>query len=84
LAHHKSALKRIKTSEAAKVYNRGFKKRLRNAIKSLYDAKDQNTASEILNKTVALIDKMAARHIIHKNKAAHQKSKLMRYYNSLA
>jgi len=84
LAHHKSAIKRIKTSEAAKVYNRGFKKRLRIAMKSLYEADDQKTASELLNQTVALIDKMAARHIIHKNKAAHQKSKLMQHYNSLA
>lgn len=84
MAHHKSAIKRIRTSETARQYNRVYKKRLHSTIKTLYAAKDQKAAEEPLNKAVSLLDKMATKHIIHKNTAAHKKSTLMRFYNRLA
>ena len=84
MAHHKSAQKRIRTSEAAKLYNRGFRKQYRTSLKSLLEAKDQKSAEEHLKKAVSVLDKMASKHIIHKNKAANQKAKLMNIYNSLS
>ncbi len=84
MAHHKSAIKRIRTSESAKLFNRGYKKRLRLAVKSLHEATDQKGATEPLNRAISLIDKMAAKNIFHKNNASNQKSRLMRYYNRLA
>jgi len=84
MAHHKSAIKRIRTSEKERLYNRAYKKRLQRLMKNLLSAKDQQAAGETLNKTVSLLDKMAAKNILHKNTAANKKSRLMRHYNSLA
>ena len=83
MAHHKSALKRIKTAEKARLVNRKFKTSMKNAIKSVLNAENKETAAANLKSTASLLDKMAGRNIIHKNKAANQKSRLTRFVNSL-
>jgi small subunit ribosomal protein S20 len=83
MAHHKSAIKRIKTSEAARLVNRVYTKKMRRSIKALLNEKDKTAAAEQLKETVSLIDKLAIKGIIHKNNAAHKKSRIMRYVNSL-
>jgi len=45
---------------------------------------DKEAIQNELKDTCALLDRLAAKQIIHKNKAAHQKSRLTRYANSLA
>lgn len=83
MANHKSALKRIRSNEAKRVRNRYQHKTTRTFIKRLRDTKDKNEAQELLPKVTAMIDKLAKRNIIHKNKAANQKSKLTRLVASL-
>ena len=84
MANHKSSLKRIRSNEKRKIQNRYHGKTMRNAIKKFksIDAKDEAVAQ--LPKMVSMIDKMAKRSIIHKNKAANLKSKLTRKVNTLA
>ena len=83
MAHHKSAIKRIKTSQEARLVNRLYKKRMKRSIKALLSETDKDTAAQQLGKTISLIDKLAIKGIIHKNNAAHKKSSIMRYVNSL-
>ncbi|MEO9510603.1 MAG: 30S ribosomal protein S20 [Flavobacteriaceae bacterium] len=77
MANHKSALKRIRRNEAVRLRNRYQHKTVRNAIKKLRSEEDKKAAEALLPTVVGMIDKLAKRNIIHNNKAANLKSKLM-------
>ena len=83
MAHHKSALKRIRQSEKKKVHNRYFAKTTRNAVKELRSSTDKTEASSLLPKVSAMLDKLAKKNIIHDNKASNLKSSLAKHVNSL-
>jgi small subunit ribosomal protein S20 len=57
---------------------------MRNAIKKFKSIEAKDEAAAQLPKMVSMIDKMAKRSTIHKNKAANLKSKLTRKVNTLA
>jgi small subunit ribosomal protein S20 len=84
MANHKSAKKRIRQNEKRRLFNRYYAKTTRNAIKKLRNIKDKNEALQMLPKVYSMLDKLAKRNIIHKNKASNLKSKLTKYVNSLA
>lgn len=84
MANHKSALKRIRQNEVRKVRNRYYHKTARSAMKILRNEEDKASASEQLPKVISLLDKLAKKNIIHKNKAANLKSKLTKHVNKLA
>lgn len=79
----KSAMKRVKTSKQRKTRNLQAKQ----AVKSAFKAADKAVAAkssdvkELVKKAVSIIDKAVARGIIHKNKAARRKSRLLLKYN---
>ena len=83
MAHHKSALKRIRQDEKKRVHNKYYAKTTRNAIKALRNATDKAEAEKMYPEVVAMIDKLAKRNIIHKNKASNLKSKLAIQVNQL-
>ncbi|MDX8341546.1 30S ribosomal protein S20 [Draconibacterium sp. IB214405] len=83
MAHHKSALKRIRQDEKKRVHNKYYAKTTRNAIKALRNATDKAEAEKMYPSVAAMIDKLAKRNIIHKNKASNLKSKLATQVNSL-
>lgn len=83
MANHKSALKRIRQSEAKRESNHYYHKSARTAIKKLREETDEAAAKESLPKVEAQIDKLAKRNIIHKNKAANLKGKLAKHVASL-
>jgi small subunit ribosomal protein S20 len=56
---------------------------MRTLMKKLHATEDAQQASEMLNDVKSYLDKMAARNIIHKNKAAHYKSQLEKHVNAL-
>ena len=84
MANHKSALKRIRQNEVRRFRNRYYHKTARTAVKVLRNEADKAAASEQLPKVISLLDKLAKKNIIHKNKAANLKSKLTKHVNSLA
>ena len=84
MAHHRSALKRIRQNAKRRLQNRYFKKTARTAVKNLRALKSKTEAAEFLPKVVSMIDKLAKRGNIHRNKAANLKSGLMRFVNGLA
>ena len=83
MAHHKSALKRIRQNQKRRMHNRFYHKSTRTAIKRLRNTTDKEKAAKFLPLVVAMIDKLAKRNIIHPNKAANLKSKLTKHVNKL-
>jgi small subunit ribosomal protein S20 len=84
MANHASAIKRIRNSETKRVRNRYYAKTTRNAIKSLRLSTDKKEAGALLVNVTSMLDKLAKRNVIHKNKAANLKSKLTRHVNAIA
>lgn len=84
MANHKSAIKRVRQNAARRLRNRYQAKTTRNAIKKLRLTTSAEKARELLPEVTSMLDKLAKRNIIHKNKAANNKSKLTKYVNSLA
>ena len=82
MAHHKSALKRIRSDEKKRDRNRYQHKTARNAVRNLRDSTDAKEASALLPVVSAMLDKLAS-NVIHKNKAANLKSSLTKHVGSL-
>ena len=76
MANHKSAIKRIRQNERRRIHRRYYARTMRNAIRKFRMLTDKNEATIQLPKISSMIDKMASKRIIHKNKAANLKSKL--------
>lgn len=83
MANHKSALKRIRSSEARRVRNKYYHKTTRNAIKELKELTSKKDAEKKLPEVVSMVDKLAKKNVIHKNKAANIKSKLAIHVSAL-
>ena len=84
MAHHKSALKRIRQNRKRRLHNRFYHKMTRTYIKKLRKTEDYDRAVKLMPQVISLIDKLAKRGIIHKNKAANLKSKLMKHVHKLS
>lgn len=84
MANHKSALKRIRQSEAKTVRNKYAAKTTRNAVKKLRSTTDKAEAAALLPKVSAMLDKLAKKNVIHKNKASNLKGKLTKHVKSIA
>ena len=80
MANHKSTKKRIRSSKTRNEGNKYLHKTVRNAIRNVTDKSTETSKDKSAenNKIVSMIDKLEKRNIIHKNKAARLKSKLMR------
>jgi small subunit ribosomal protein S20 len=83
MAHHKSAIKRIKQNEVKRLQNRYYAKTTRNAIKALRSETNKEEAAKLFPEVASMIDKLAKRNVIHKNKAANLKSSLSLKVNNL-
>jgi len=73
VAHHKSAIKRIKTSEKSRIRNKSKRTSLRTMQRKLATS-DAQTVVVTASKLVATADRAARKGIIHKNKASRLKS----------
>ncbi len=83
MANHKSALKRIRSSETRRLRNRYQHKSTRNAIRKLRETTKKKEAEKLYPEVVSMIDRLAKRNIIHSNKAANLKSGLAKHVASL-
>jgi len=84
MANHKSSIKRIRSNNAKRLQNRYYAKTTRTALKKLRTATAKKEAQELLPKVSAMLDKLAKRNVIHKNKASNLKSKITKKVNALA
>ena len=83
MANNKSALKRIRQNDKRRLHNKYYAKMTRNAIKKLRNETDKEEAASRLSGVISMIDKLAKKNVIHKNKASNLKSKLTMKVNNL-
>jgi small subunit ribosomal protein S20 len=83
MANHPSAEKRARAAKRRAARNSAAKSKMRTALKKVRSAIVKTQASTELQKTVKLLDQLAAKGVIHKNTAANQKSKLTKFVNGL-
>jgi small subunit ribosomal protein S20 len=79
VATHASALKAHRQSLVHRERNRKFRSHLRTTLKQIrlvIDAKDNAAAKKRLSAAISVIDKMAAKGVIHRNTASRYKSRL--------
>ncbi|MEI6889278.1 MAG: 30S ribosomal protein S20 [Bacteroidales bacterium] len=81
MANHKSSEKRIRNAKTKRTQNRYQGRTVRNAVKKLRSTEEQVEIQKDLPKVISQIDKLAKKSVIHKNKAANLKSKLMKKAN---
>jgi len=84
MANHKATKKDVRQATKRRERNKYYGKTTRNAIRDLKALKTGKEAAEQLPEVASMIDKLAKRGIIHKNKAANLKSKLTKKVNALA
>lgn len=83
MANHKSSIKRIRQTETRRLRNRYYAKTARNAVRNLRKMTDAAEAATKLVVVTKMLDKLAAKKHISKNKAANLKSKLALHVNKL-
>jgi small subunit ribosomal protein S20 len=84
MANHSATKKDVRKSAKRRERNRYYGKTTRNAIRDLKDIKVKKEGGEKLPEVVSMIDRLAKKGIIHKNKAANLKSQLTKKVNALA
>jgi len=83
MAHHKSAIKRIRKSASERAYNREYKSQLKTATRQIMEESDKSKAQDLLNQIYKLLDKLVHKNIMHKNRAAHKKAHMAQHVNDL-
>lgn len=83
MATHQSAIKRMRQAKKRTVKNRQERSALKTMTKKVLTAPTQAEGKTLLNDVTSTLDKMALKGVIHRNKAANQKSRLSRYVNKL-
>ena len=83
MPHHKSCAKRLRQAAKANERNRFYRATLRTLTKKVRVATEKDVAEKALVEVISALDKLVKRGLVHKNKAANQKSKLTKLVNSL-
>ena len=83
MANHQATKKDVRQATKRRDRNRYYGKTTRNAIRDLKAIKDNKEAAGQLPDVISMVDKLAKKGIIHKNKASNIKSKLARRVNTL-
>ena len=84
MANHKATKKDMRQATKRRERNRYYGKTTRNAVRELRAVEDKNAAGEKLPDVISMIDKLAKKGVIHKNKASNLKSKLTKRVKTLA
>ncbi len=84
MANHKATKKATRQSRKRREHNRYYGKTTRNAVRDILKITEKDAATEQLPKVISMIDKLAKRNIIHKNKANNLKSKLVKKISAIA
>lgn len=87
MANIKSAKKRAKQAEKRRQHNASRRSMTRTYLKKVIaaiDAGDKEAAQSAFQTAVPIIDRMATKGLIHKNKAARHKSRLSAKIKAIA
>ncbi|MGI6122562.1 MAG: 30S ribosomal protein S20 [Acetivibrionales bacterium] len=82
----KSAIKRVKTTEAKNLQNRIKRSELRTTLRSYREAIEANSpeAKDMLKVSIKKVDQAVAKNLLHKNAASRKKSQLQKAYNAMS
>jgi small subunit ribosomal protein S20 len=83
MANHKSSEKRTRQTETKKLHNRYQAKTARTFLKRLRTTTSKEEATALFPKVASMLDKLAKRNVIHKNKASNLKSKIAKKVKSI-
>ena len=83
MANHQSSIKRIRQTQTRNLRNRYYAKTARNAVRKLRAMTVKDDAPGLYRPLSSMLDKLAKRNVIHKNKANNLKSKLALHINKL-
>lgn len=83
MANHKSSVKRIRQTKTKTLHNKYYAKTMRNAVRKFRSTTDKEECVKQFPVIQKMLDKLAKRNIIHKNKAANIKSSLALHVNKL-
>ncbi len=86
MANHKSALKRARQNEVKRIRNKGYKTRVKKAVKEVRTALSDDSvdqAKKSFVKTVSIIQKAASKGVIHRKQASRKISRLATQINQL-
>ncbi len=87
MANTAQARKRARQAVQRNKHNSSLRSMLRTSIKRVRQAiaaGDKAAATEVFQKTTSIIDRVADKNIIHKNKAARHKSRLAAAVRAIA
>ncbi|HEY0060443.1 MAG TPA: 30S ribosomal protein S20 [Flavisolibacter sp.] len=84
MANHKATKKDMRQASKRRERNRYYGKTTRNAIRDLKTITEKSAAGEKAPEVISMIDRLAKRGVIHKNKASNLKRKLSRRVNAIA
>ena len=79
MANTSQARKRARQAEKSRQHNASLRSEMRTHVKRVLKAitgSDKSLAQNEYRKATSMIDKLASKGLIHKNKAANQKSRL--------
>ena len=79
-----SELKRVRQSQKSNSYNNHYKTMMKTSIKKALNSTSKKDAAALKDEAFKVIDKVASKGVIHKNKAANQKSRISRHINTLS
>lgn len=83
MATHKSAKKRIRTSEKKREVNKSVVSRIKTIYKKTLNTTDKAEAEKLYKEAVSVIDRNSSKNKIPKNNAARKKAALTRHLNKL-
>ena len=83
MANHSATKKDVRQSAKRNERNRYYGKTTRNAIRDIRAIEEPTAAADKLPAVASMIDKLAKRGTIHKNKASNLKRKLALKVNAL-
>lgn len=84
MANHKATKKDMRQAAKRRERNRYYGKTTRNAIRDLRAISEKEEAAAQFPEVASMVDKLAKKGVIHKNKANNLKRKLARKVNTLA
>ena len=76
-------MKAARQAEARKEDNKYYARTMRNALKKIRKTTDKAEADKMVPELSAVLDKLAKKNVIHKNKAANLKSSITKHAQSL-
>lgn len=83
MANHKSAVKRIRQTETRTERNRYYRTRIKNVIKAVTAAKNQEEAKEAFKKANQFLHKMVSKGILKKNTVARKVGRLAKFVDKI-